>query len=92
MAKDVKFLDKSRQTEQPRDAYKWIGKDMKRVEDPRLLAGKGIYIDDVQLPKMAHAAVLRSPHAHARIMSILDGHLAVIDTVGCVTIAVHHIV
>ena len=70
MAKDVKFLDKSRQTEQPRDAYKWIGKDMKRVEDPRLLAGKGIYIDDVQLPKMAHAAVLRSPHAHARIMSI----------------------
>ena len=70
MAKDVKFLDKSRQTERPRDAYKWIGKDMKRVEDPRLLTGNGIYIDDVQLPKMAHAAVLRSPHAHARIMSI----------------------
>jgi len=42
MAKDVKFLDKSRQTEQPRDAYKWIGKDMKRVEDPRLLTGNGI--------------------------------------------------
>lgn len=70
MAKDVKFLEKSRQTEKPRDAYKWIGTDMKRVEDPRLLAGKGIYIDDIQLPRMAHAAVLRSPHAHARILSI----------------------
>ncbi len=42
MAKDVKFLEKSRQIEKPRDSYKWIGTDMKRVEDPRLLAGKGI--------------------------------------------------
>ena len=50
--------------------YRWIGQSMKRVEDPRLLTGRGKYIDDVVLPNMAHAAVLRSPHAHARIKSI----------------------
>ena len=50
--------------------YRWIGQSMKRVEDPRLLTGRGKYIDDVILPNMAHAAVLRSPHAHARIKSI----------------------
>ena len=50
--------------------YRWIGQSMKRVEDPRLLTGRGKYIDDVVLPNMAHAAVLRSPHAHARIKNI----------------------
>ena len=50
--------------------YRWIGQSMKRVEDPRLLTGRGKYIDDVVLPNMAHAAVLRSPYAHARIKSI----------------------
>ena len=60
----------SKQREKPRSGLKWIGKDMKRVEDPRLLTGKGRYIDDVALPNMAHAAVLRSPHAHARVVSI----------------------
>jgi len=49
---------------------KWIGQSMKRVEDPRFLRGKGRYIDDIQLPNMAVAAVLRSPHAHARIVRI----------------------
>ena len=64
------FLKMSRQKEGPRREYKWIGKNMKRVEDPRLLTGQGQYIDDIQLPNMAHAAALRSPHAHARIRSI----------------------
>ena len=49
---------------------RWIGKSIKRVEDRRLLLGKGRYIDDLKLPRMAHAAILRSPHAHARIVSI----------------------
>src|SRR5881397_3336803 len=49
---------------------RWIGKSVKRIEDPRLLRGKGRYIDDLKLPRMAHAAILRSPHAHARIVSI----------------------
>jgi carbon-monoxide dehydrogenase large subunit len=41
-----------------------------RKEDARFLRGKGQYIDDVVLPGMLHGAVLRSPHAHARILSI----------------------
>lgn len=48
----------------------WIGKSIKRVEDPRFLRGKGRYIDDIRLPNMAHAAILRSPYAHARIVKI----------------------
>ncbi|WP_407165948.1 xanthine dehydrogenase family protein molybdopterin-binding subunit [Bradyrhizobium sp. ORS 111] len=60
----------SRQREKPGQKTKWIGTDMKRVEDPRLLAGQGRYADDVSLPGMLHAATLSSPHAHARIISI----------------------
>ena len=60
----------SRQREKARSNLKWIGQDMKRVEDPRLLTGKGKYIDDIDLPNMAHAAVLGSPHAHARVKAI----------------------
>jgi carbon-monoxide dehydrogenase large subunit len=43
---------------------------MLRKEDPRFLRGKGHYIDDIQLPGMLHMAILRSPLAHARIVSI----------------------
>jgi CO/xanthine dehydrogenase Mo-binding subunit len=64
------IIPKSRQQEKPRDDFTWIGKSMKRVEDPRFLTGKGRYVDDISLPNMAHAAVLMSPHAHARIVSI----------------------
>ncbi|MGY4403688.1 xanthine dehydrogenase family protein molybdopterin-binding subunit [Bradyrhizobium sp. USDA 3315] len=60
----------SRQREKPGQKTKWIGSDMKRVEDPRLLTGQGRYADDVSLPGMLHAATLSSPHAHARIISI----------------------
>lgn len=49
---------------------RWIGKDIKRREDPALITGKAQYTDDVSLPGMLHAAVLRSPHAHARILSV----------------------
>jgi carbon-monoxide dehydrogenase large subunit len=44
----------------------WIGKDVPRLEDPRLLMGRATYTDDVRLEGMAHAAVLRSPQAHAQ--------------------------
>ena len=47
-----------------------IGQGVPRFEDPRLVRGGGRYTDDIQLPGMAHAAVLRSPHGHARIVSI----------------------
>jgi aerobic carbon-monoxide dehydrogenase large subunit len=43
---------------------------LKRKEDPRLVRGKGTFVDDLQLPGMLHGAVLRSPVAHARIVSI----------------------
>jgi carbon-monoxide dehydrogenase large subunit len=47
-----------------------IGQAVSREEDPRLLRGQGEYISDMTRPNMAHAAILRSPHAHARIVSI----------------------
>ena len=47
-----------------------IGQGVSRFEDPRLVRGAGHYVDDIQLPGMAHGVVLRSPHAHARIKSI----------------------
>jgi len=50
--------------------YKIIGKRVKRVEDPRLLTGGALFVDDVNLPDMLHAAFLRSDYAHARIKSI----------------------
>src|SRR3712207_787102 len=49
---------------------KLVGQPLKRREDPRLITGAGNFLDDVRLPGMAHAAVLRSPYAHARIVSI----------------------
>ena len=47
-----------------------FGKAIKRREDPRLITGAGSYLDDIKLPGLTHAALLRSPHAHARIRSI----------------------
>ena len=43
---------------------------MKRKEDQRFVRGQGNYVDDVNLPGMLHGAILRSPHAHAKILSI----------------------
>ena len=43
---------------------------MLRKEDPRFIRGLGHYCDDLQLPGMLHLAILRSPVAHARIVSI----------------------
>ena len=43
---------------------------MKRKEDPRFVRGQGNYVDDVSLPGMLHGAALRSPLAHARIVSV----------------------
>lgn len=54
----------------PTNGHKWIGKDLKRREDPSLLMGTVQYTNDVNLPGMLHAAVLRSPYAHAKIRSI----------------------
>jgi len=45
----------------------WIGRPLKRREDHRLLTGAGAYVDDMVPPGCLHVALLRSPHAHARI-------------------------
>jgi aerobic carbon-monoxide dehydrogenase large subunit len=47
-----------------------LGKAMKRKEDPRLIRGKGNYLDDIVFPHMLHLALVHSPYPHARIKSI----------------------
>jgi carbon-monoxide dehydrogenase large subunit len=61
-----------------------IGKSIKRVEDRRFITGKGKYTDDIVLPQMTYAYIIRSPYAHAKIVSIdassaleMDGVVAV---------------
>ena len=49
---------------------KWFGKAMKRKEDPRLIQGLAHYVADISLPGTLHAAVVRSPYAHARLGKI----------------------
>ena len=44
-----------------------IGARLKRKEDRRLVTGRGRYLDDVAVPGVLHAAIVRSPYAHARI-------------------------
>jgi len=45
----------------------YIGQSVPRANARRLLQGRGTYVDDLRLPRLAHVAFLRSPHAHARI-------------------------
>ena len=47
-----------------------VGQSVRRREDPRLVQGHGRYSDDVTLPRELHAVLVRSPHAHARILGI----------------------
>ena len=47
-----------------------MGHSIKRKEDPRFIRGKGTYVDDVQLPGMLYLDIVRSPHAHAKIVKI----------------------
>jgi carbon-monoxide dehydrogenase large subunit len=49
---------------------RYIGRSVKRVEDPRLIRGTGTYTDDLRLPGVLHAVILRSPHAHAKVVRI----------------------
>jgi carbon-monoxide dehydrogenase large subunit len=47
-----------------------VGKRVRRREDPRLITGTATYLDDVKMPGMYHACIVRSPHAAARIKSV----------------------
>jgi carbon-monoxide dehydrogenase large subunit len=51
-------------------AEKFVGKSIKRTEDPRLIQGLAHYVDDIRLPDTLHVAFLRSIYAHARIKNI----------------------
>ncbi|MFI5280319.1 MAG: xanthine dehydrogenase family protein molybdopterin-binding subunit, partial [Gemmatimonadales bacterium] len=48
----------------------YVGRGVLRVEDDKLLKGRGIFADDLHLPGLVHLAFVRSPHAHARIRAI----------------------
>ncbi len=54
----------------PSGPQTWVGRSIRRSEDKRLITGRGHYTDDIKLPGMHHAAVLRSPYPHAAIRSI----------------------
>lgn len=71
-------------------AYKYIGKDYERPDAVNKVVGKAVYLDDVLLPGMLHAAVLRPEYAHARIVSIdtsaaegMPGVVKVVTGKGC---------
>src|ERR1700756_4914543 len=50
-----------------------VGQPVRRVEDRRFITGHGAYVDDISRPRGAHAFMLRSPHAHARVTGIDAG-------------------
>ena len=49
----------------------YVGAPLRRREDRRLLTGASRFLDDIRLPGMVHAAIVRSPHAHARIVRVV---------------------
>jgi len=51
-------------------AHGWIGQPMKRREDAPLLTGRGRFVDDFQPADLLHLVLVRSPHAHARVVRV----------------------
>ena len=64
-----------------RGAGEAIGRPVARKEDERFLTGNGCYSDDFNLAGQAHAAMVRSPHAHARIRGVAGAHAAALPGV-----------
>ncbi len=61
---------KKAKRKKPKPEPKWVGRAMKRKEDPRLIQGLAHYVDDLSQPGQLYAAILRSPYPHARIRKI----------------------
>ena len=61
-----------------------IGRRARSKEAPRLVSGRGQYVDDLSRPRMLHACILRSPYAHARIVSVRAGAAAALPGVRAV--------
>ena len=75
-----------------------MGRSMKRKEDPRLIQGRGRYLDDIVLPRMLSLAIVHSPYAHARIKGIdaraalvVPGVKAVITSADLKGLGLHYI-
>jgi aerobic carbon-monoxide dehydrogenase large subunit len=65
-----------------------IGAPLKRKEDRRLVTGRGRYVDDITAPRLLHARIARSPHAHARLDRIdASAALAIPGVVGVLSLA-----
>jgi len=62
-------------------ATQFFGERIKRNEDPRLLTGRALFVDDVNFSDLAHVAFVRSPHAHAKILSIDTSSASEVDGV-----------
>src|SRR5262249_32957594 len=78
------------QKEPPRERGRrpgsYIGARVKRGDDPRLLTGRGRYVDDLTLPRMVHVAFMRSAHAHARLTRVgLDSARRAPGVIGLLT-------
>jgi len=66
----------------------WLGRSIERVEDAALLCGAGRYFDDLPVRTgTLHAAILRSPHAHASIRAIRTDAASALAGVGAVITA-----
>ena len=77
-------------------SLKGMGCARRRVEDARFTQGKGNYVDDIKLPGMLHGDFVRSPYAHARVVSIdaskalaLDGVVAVLTAKDLEPLSLH---
>jgi len=64
-----------------------IGASVRRKEDPRLLTGRACFVDDIRLAGMLHAAVVRSPHAHAELTRIDTARAQTLDGVALIATA-----
>src|SRR3954468_9197805 len=49
---------------------KWIGQSVERIEDPPLVTGRGRFAADISFPHQLHMRIVRSPYAHARLLSV----------------------
>ena len=69
------------------DREPYVGRSLKRTEDPKLITGRGRYVEDITLPGLAHLVFLRSPHAHARVTAIRTDAARTAPGVVCVVTA-----
>ena len=65
-----KVINRTHGPDAPHGDFSRVGKRARKVDSMAVATGQAIYADDIQLPGMLHAKFLRSPHPHARIVSI----------------------